>query len=204
MNRVRIGQGQRAGNDARDDQEFEGVDGERLDAIDLFGGAHVGEDRADAGADAARHQQRGNQRTNLEEERKRLDRGNHGGGAEHDQRTARMQRHDRAERKAGGNHQRKGFRADLGELPDDLRAFERAAKRVDDGPKTEETDLTGDFEDVSQVEHLFRSLRMAPLPMPPAHRLLRGDGSATFHPSRAAASRKNTREYEPSRSLTRM
>ena len=72
----------RAGHDSRDNQVFEGVDGEGFDRIDLLGGSHVGEHRSNPGSDPARHQQSGNERSDLKEERQCLNRRNPCGGSE--------------------------------------------------------------------------------------------------------------------------
>ena len=121
---VRIGSAMMQAIDAGDDEVAEGVDGRRLERVDLLGHAHRAELGADAGADAARQEQAGGQRPRLPHQRNRQARRDHRFGAEALERRARVHRQHDADREAGDGDERRRAQAELVDLADGFAEFE--------------------------------------------------------------------------------
>ena len=129
MSVVRIGSAMTHAIDARDDEIPEGIDGRRLERVDLLGDAHRAELRADAGADPARQEQRRRQRTGLADERDRQAGRNHRLGAESLERRARVHRQHDADRHARHRDERRRPEPELVDLADGFAELEGRDER---------------------------------------------------------------------------
>ena len=139
------GREQRHREDARQDaghrEVLEGIDGNGLERVDLFGHLHRAELGADARADAAGHEQCGHQRAGFPNQGDGETRGNHRFGAEALERRARVHRQHDANRKARGGDQRRGPPADLEDVAQDLAKLVGRQQRLTKCSQAEERNL---------------------------------------------------------------
>ena len=119
-----------AGDNARDDQILERIDGQRFERVNLLGDAHSTEFRANAGAHAAGNQKPGNQRAGFLYQSEGEGRRYHRFGPESFERGPCVHGENGAYRKARKNNQRSGSPPDLEDLFQDFGELKRPAEQL--------------------------------------------------------------------------
>ena len=140
-----------AGDDARDHEEPERVDGGRFERVDLLGDLHGRDLGPDARADASGEQQAGRERAGLADERD-AEAGRHEGfGPEPFERGTRVEREDEADGEPRRADERHRTPSELYELTQRLAALVRRPQGADERAAREDREVAGGAEGTGQA-----------------------------------------------------